>query len=209
MRRHKVGHDVRFFDCLSQRPELIREVWRQANRLLKQSGNGAPQGFDFLGAVWARLHVFDDLDARSEIRLILDLLDDPEAGNALYNQPSCIGHLDEGSNNDGATVLVNVFKPRLVHLRILLGDHADDAVVANHALVNELNSGIAADRKRSDQHWIDDAIAQRKNVQNARNVRLSFLLRPVFNIWSGQVFANGFFFFDDREDNFGEGVFGH
>ena len=176
MRRNKVGHNVGLVHRLGQRSQLIGQRRREANSLVKKGGNGTLQRFELFFALAFGGWLVDEFDSCAQVGLFGKTFDNSETLDSLNDESDGVIHLYQRADDDGAAVLIDAIEAGFVERRVSLGNNSDDSVGCGNGFVNQLNAILSGDGERCNQHWIDDAISERKDAELFGDYRLGLLV---------------------------------
>ncbi len=157
---HEIGQPGRFDDLRGRGGEVVGQVGRAGNNLLKEADHVLPQRFHFGRDGGVDLHQL--FDPRPQERLGGRELAYADSRGALAEQEQVVArHADGLVHHAKRADFIQVLRLRRIHARVELGDDCQGAVFA-HTLHQRYRTG-AADGDGQHCAGIEDDIAHRQN----------------------------------------------
>ena len=109
-------------------------------------------------------------EAADEVRLVLELVDQPDAADALDEDAERpVGHPEHLLDDRGRADLVQVVPAGLLDLCVLRGDERDQPV-SRDDVVHEPDRALLPDREREDRVGEDDRVFERQDRELRREL---------------------------------------
>ena len=161
-RGDQVGERGRVVDVRGGELQLLGQVRSHPDDLRELLLHGPGERLD-LGRV--RDDLGQVLELGDEVGLVLDRLDEPDALDALDEDPQRpVGHLDHLVDDGDGADAVEVVPARRVGLLVLDGEEGEHPL-AGDDVVDQLDRALLADRERRHRLGEDDGLLQRQDRQ--------------------------------------------